>query len=51
MVLPPGRGQVIFRLRDIELVSQLIEGAYPDYEQVIPRAVQDPHRPDHLGFS
>lgn len=37
MVLPPGRGQVIFRLKDVELVSQLIEGAYPDLEQIIPR--------------
>lgn len=37
MVLPPGRGQVVFRLRDIELVSQLIEGNFPDYEQIIPR--------------
>lgn len=37
MVLPPGRGQVIFRLRDIELVSQLIEGVFPDYEQIIPQ--------------
>jgi DNA polymerase-3 subunit beta len=37
MVMPPGRGQVLFRLRDAELVSQLIEGAYPDYEQIIPR--------------
>ncbi len=40
MVLPPGRGQVIFRLKDVELVSQLIEGAYPNLEQVIPRACQ-----------
>jgi DNA polymerase III subunit beta len=37
MVLPPGRGQVVFHLRDIELVSQLIEGSFPDYEQIIPR--------------
>ena len=37
MIMPPGRGQVIFRLRDAELVSQLIEGAFPDYEQIIPR--------------
>ncbi len=36
MALPTGRGQVIFRLRDIELISQLIEGNYPDYEQIIP---------------
>jgi DNA polymerase-3 subunit beta len=37
MILPPGRGQVVFRLKDIELVSQLIEGSFPDYEQIIPR--------------
>jgi len=37
MILPPGRGQVIFRLRDVELVSQLIDGAFPEYEQIIPR--------------
>ncbi|MBE0410995.1 MAG: DNA polymerase III subunit beta [Anaerolineales bacterium] len=38
MHLPTGRGQVIFRLNDIELVSQLIEGTFPDYEQIIPRS-------------
>jgi len=38
MVIPPGRGQVIFRMKDVELVSQLIEGAYPDLSQVIPRS-------------
>lgn len=37
MVMPPGRGQVVFRMRDAELVSQLIEGSFPDYEQIIPR--------------
>jgi DNA polymerase III subunit beta len=40
MIIPPGRGQVIFRLKDIELVSQLIEGNFPDLEQVIPRSHQ-----------
>ena len=40
MVIPPGRGQVIFRLKDVELVSQLIEGTYPNLEQVIPRSYQ-----------
>jgi DNA polymerase-3 subunit beta len=38
MVLPSGRGQVIFRLKDSELTSQLIEGTFPDLEQVIPRS-------------
>ncbi len=37
MTLPPGRAQVIFHLKDVELVSQLIEGAYPDYQHIIPR--------------
>jgi len=37
MVLPPGRGQVIFHTKDTELTSQLIEGSFPELEQVIPR--------------
>lgn len=37
MILPPNRGQVIFRLQDAELSSQLIDGTFPDYEQIIPR--------------
>ena len=40
MVIPVGRNQVIFRMRDTELVSQLIDGAFPDYEQIIPRRWQ-----------
>lgn len=40
MIMPPNRGQVIFHMKDIELVSQLIEGSYPDLEQVIPRSHQ-----------
>ena len=37
MVVPKGRGQVIFRVKDVELVSQLIDGSFPDYQQIIPR--------------
>jgi len=40
MAIPPGRGQVIFRLRDAELISQLIEGTFPNYEQIIPRSYE-----------
>jgi DNA polymerase III subunit beta len=40
MIVPPGRGQVIFRMKDVELVSQLIEGSFPDLEQVVPRSHQ-----------
>jgi DNA polymerase III subunit beta len=38
MVIPPGRGQVLFHLKDAELVSQLIEGNFPDYTAIIPRS-------------
>jgi len=38
MVIPPGRGQVLFHLDDVELVSQLIEGNFPDYNAIIPRS-------------
>jgi DNA polymerase-3 subunit beta len=37
MVVPKGRGQVIFHVKDVELVSQLIDGTFPDYQQIIPR--------------
>lgn len=36
MHLPAERGQVIFRAKNIELVSQLIEGTFPDYAGIIP---------------
>ena len=38
MTLPPDRGQVVFQMKDIQLVSQMIEGAFPDYEQIIPQS-------------
>jgi len=38
MVVPPGRGQVLFHFDDVELVSQLIEGNFPDYKAIIPRS-------------
>ncbi|MEN4042951.1 MAG: DNA polymerase III subunit beta [Anaerolineaceae bacterium] len=38
MVVPPGRGQALFHLKDAELVSQLIEGNFPDYRAILPRS-------------
>lgn len=40
MVVPQGRGQVIFRLKDVELVSQLIDGNFPDYQAIIPKSAK-----------
>jgi DNA polymerase-3 subunit beta len=37
MIVPKGRGQVVFRVKDVEVVSQLIDGTFPDYQQIIPR--------------
>jgi DNA polymerase-3 subunit beta len=30
--------QVLFLYKNVELASRLIEGSYPDYEQIIPKA-------------
>ncbi len=38
MVLNPNKSQVLFKLKNIELVSQLIQGTFPQYEQLIPTA-------------
>lgn len=36
ITVTPSRNQVIFQLTDILLVSQLIDGNFPDYKQIIP---------------
>jgi DNA polymerase-3 subunit beta len=36
IIIAPNRNQVFFRLSDIDLVSQLVEGNFPDYKQIIP---------------
>jgi DNA polymerase-3 subunit beta len=40
MIVPPSRGQVIFHLKDAELVSQLIDGNFPDYRAIIPKSAK-----------
>lgn len=37
VTITEGRNQVLFHLPDIDLVSQLIEGNFPDYNQIIPK--------------
>ncbi len=32
----PNKSQILFKMKNIELVSQLIQGAFPQYEQLIP---------------
>jgi DNA polymerase-3 subunit beta len=38
MMFNPTRSQVLFKLRNTELVAQLIQGAFPNYGQLIPQA-------------
>ncbi len=37
VTVTPTRNQVLFQLTDIVLVSQLIDGNFPDYQKIIPR--------------
>lgn len=37
MLITPQRNQVIFHLSHTDLVSQLIEGNFPDYNQIVPK--------------
>lgn len=41
MIVPPGRGQAIFHLKDAELASQLIDGNFPDYKAIVPRSFKN----------
>lgn len=36
--LPEGRNQVMFHLQNVDIVSSLIEGAFPDYQAIIPKS-------------
>lgn len=36
--VPKGKNQILFHLDSVDLVSQLIEGRFPDYKQIIPQA-------------
>jgi DNA polymerase-3 subunit beta len=37
MTVTPNRNQVLFRVGNIDFVSRLIDGAFPDYRQIIPK--------------
>jgi DNA polymerase-3 subunit beta len=38
LVLTPQRNQILFHLSDTDLVSQLIDGKFPDYNQIVPKS-------------
>lgn len=37
LIIPDGRNQIIFQTNDVVLVSQLIEGTFPDFSPIIPK--------------
>jgi DNA polymerase-3 subunit beta len=37
ITINPNKSQALFRLKNIELVSQLVQGAFPKYDQLIPQ--------------
>ena len=38
ITLNPNKSQVLFRLKNTELVSQLVQGTFPNYAQLIPKS-------------
>jgi DNA polymerase-3 subunit beta len=38
LTVNPQKGQALFRMKNIELVSQLVQGTFPKYEQLIPKS-------------
>jgi DNA polymerase-3 subunit beta len=38
LIITPTRNQILFHLSDIDLVSQLIDGNFPDYKQIVPKS-------------
>jgi DNA polymerase-3 subunit beta len=38
LIITPQRNQILFHLSNTDLVSQLIEGNFPDYNQIVPKS-------------
>jgi len=38
IILPPGLNQILFHTDSVDLVSNLVDARYPDYEAIIPQA-------------
>jgi DNA polymerase-3 subunit beta len=38
ITMSPSKGQILFHLKNIELVSQLVQGTFPNYAQLIPQS-------------
>jgi DNA polymerase-3 subunit beta len=50
VLITPARNQILFHMQDVDLVSQLIEGRFPDYRQIIPPSFTSRTVLDASGF-
>jgi DNA polymerase-3 subunit beta len=50
VIITPARNQILFHLTDVDVVSQLIEGKFPDYNQIIPSGFTTRTVLDASGF-
>jgi DNA polymerase-3 subunit beta len=50
VIITPARNQILFHLSDVDVVSQLIEGKFPDYKQIIPSGFATRTVLDASGF-
>ena len=50
VIITPARNQILFHLSDVDVVSQLIEGKFPDYNQIIPSGFATRTVLDASGF-
>ena len=45
-----GENQILFQLQDITIISRLIEGEFPDYQEVIPKQIKEEISINREGF-
>ena len=38
ITMSPSKGQILFHLKNVELVSQLVQGTFPNYAQLVPQS-------------
>ena len=50
IMVNPNKSQALFRLKNIELVSQLVQGTFPQYAQLIPQSYTTRAVVDVAGF-
>lgn len=50
ITVTPARNQILFHMNDVDVVSRLIDGQFPNYQQIIPKASKTHTVLDTQGF-